>query len=394
LAVLATAALWLAGCSVAAPHHHRPLPSTSPSPSARPPAPTLGLVATTTTASGNSSLDLISLSGTTLGSTALPSADGGAVAAGPGGGYYTVGYQLMRLGSTGAVTTEGTVALPPSGSGITGVPSSGFGTLAISPSGAQWAYVLNYTDPSTQISVAQIWIGGSNRAPRLLVNSQETPATLPAEFPGGFSYQLLGWVSRGVVVAEQPYGVGGAGPFLDYNVDSFFLNPTNAVQTPIENVPNCPLSGWTGSGIYACALAGSPGPDVSIQVGVPGSAVSSVALPADITAGSAVFNPAASQLVYSELNGNCSGCGGSIANEFASVQMELLNLAGGSSSALGPAGLMPAAWLPGGQIAALQYSADAAGSLSHALVLVDPHTGTLTTVSPDPTTEFVGVAPG
>lgn len=385
-----------AGCGAAGSPkpHHSPTPSARATSSPTPIEKVLGLITETGLETGTPSLDITGLNGSTLATRGLSSDSLAALAGGPKGAYFTSGYQLMLLDTHGTVSTLGTVAVAPASNPSAFQLGSGIDALAISPQGNQWAYVTTTTAPNS-ILVAQVWLGGSNLTPHLLLNTTETTSSLPAEFPQGFGYSLLGWGRDGVVVAEIPSGVGGAGPFLDFNVDVFFVNPSTAAETPIANVTNCPLSAFTSAGGYGCALLASSGVgDQSVEVGLPGAQVKSFALPSNTIAGNLAFDPTSAKVAYGQVNLNCTGCSGSMAVELAAIQMEVGTIKTGSAHPLGPLGLTPAAWLPDGQIAATQYSVGPDGqSITSAVVLVSS-AGTVTTLVSNLDPEFIGLVTG
>jgi len=395
-AAAAILALGVAGCGAAA----TPKPHQSPTPSARAsssPAASekvLGLITESGPVTGTPTIDITGLDGSTLATKGLASDSLAALAGGPKGAYFTSGYQLMLLDTHGTVSTLGSVAVAPASNSSAFQLGSGIDALAISPQGNQWAFLSTTTAPNSLL-VAQVWLGGTNLTPHLLLNTTETSSSLPAEFPQGFGYSLLGWGRDGVVVAEIPSGVGGAGPFLDYNVDVFFVNPSTGAETPIANVSNCPLSAFTSAGGYGCALlASSGGGDQSIEVGLPGGQVKFFALPSNTIAGNVAFDPTSAKVAYGQVNLNCAGCSGSMAVELAAIQMEVGTIKSGSAHPLGPLGLTPAAWLPDGRIAATQYSVAPDGqSITSAVVLVNS-AGTVTSLVSSLDPEFIGLATG
>jgi len=350
-------------------------------------APAIAGVATLTQGHCHcSTLNLISQAGNEVGSVILDPGAQPPIAGGTNGIYYLLGYQLMKLGTDGSVATVGTVATAPTGSGASvGAPLEQ-GSLAMAPGATEWGYVQSVSRAGTKTE--QVWLGESSHPPRLLLSSVQSAGTTSAEFPNGWSYQLMGWADGSLVLAQIP---SGADSFASSALEVSRVNPQTGAETLISNAPNCPISAVFGNAGYVCFQQGG-GQATELVTGVAGISTGAWSLPAGSGYGAASFDAADQQILFDD----CSGCGASPSAADLNSQMEVLDLATGSIQPVGAAGLVADGWLPDGQIVATQYSQlsyarQGAAPLSE-VVLVAPTSGQVTALTADPTSQFVGVA--
>lgn len=384
--------LLLGACSLGSPSTVTPRPSpTSAVAGVQTPSPVVtveGVVTVTTGSCPCLTLHLTSLSGAPLGAAALPSGLAPPLAAGAGGGYFVSGNLMMRVGSGGSPSQVGTVAGALSQSEASPSQEAELGSLSVAPSGAEWAFLQSRGSGAAQDQ--EVWLGGSGENPRLLVSTTEDSSVPSSEFPGGWSYQLLGWARGYLVLGQVP---AGAGSFLSSLVEVFLVNPETGALTLVSNSESCPVSAVAPSGEYACFQQGG-GKATELVTGAEGISSQSWALPSALGYGAAVFSPSGGQILFSL----CPGCGNSPSSADLHSQMEVLDTATGSVQPVGSTGLVSDAWLPGGEIVATHYTQAArarAGAVPLSeVVLVDASTGALTALTSDPTSEFVGIATG
>ena len=380
----------LAACAVPS----GPRPPVTPSPTSgvaatqtpAAPATVLGVATMTEGRCQCSTLHLISVAGSELGSVTLDAGAQPPLAAGPQGIYYVLGYQLMRLGADGSTTEVGTVARAPGGAGSAVRPDPELGSLAVAPGADQWAYLQSISSGGNQTE--QVWLGEANRGPRLLVSTEQSPGAPSTEFPGGWTYQLMGWAGGYLVLAQMP---NGSGSFASLALEVSLVNPQTGTETVVSNSQNCPISAVGASGGYVCFQQGG-GQATELVTEAAGISTGAWPLPSGSGYGAAAFDRSGKQILFS----NCEGCGASPSAADLGSQMEVLDTETGSIRQLGAAGLVSDAWLANGQIVATQYSQLAyarRGSppLSQ-VVLVDPASGQVTAITDDATSQFAGIA--
>lgn len=346
----------------------------------------LGVATVTTGTCRCSTLHLISVGGIPLGSVTLAAGVQPVLDAGPAGVYFVLGYQLLRLGADGATTPVGKVALAPTGREPSVSPDPQLGALAVAPGGTEWAYLQTVGGGGSQTN--QVWLGEAHRRPRLLVSSGQNVGPPSSEFPAGWSYRLLGWAGGSLVVAQV---ASGADSFATAALEVSLVNPQTGTQTVLSNSPNCPVSALAAGGGYLCFQQGG-GQATELVTGAAGIITGAWSLAAGNGYGAAVFDPAASRILFAD----CPGCAASPSAAYLGSRMEVLDTDSGALQALGAPGLVPDAWLPTGQIVATQYTqlhAARPGSAPlSAVVLVDPASGQVTALTHDSSSQFVGVA--
>lgn len=340
----------------------------------------------TTTDCQCSTLRLLSLGGSVLGSVTLAAGAQPPPEGGTEGIYYLLGLQLMKLGADGATSVVGTVAKAPTASGASVAPEPGPGALAVAPGGTRWAYLQSVSIGGNQTE--QVWVGQANGSPKLLLSTTQSPGAPSSEFPNGWTYQLMGWVDSALVLAQVP---SGSDSFASAAIEVSSVNIQTGAETLLSNSQNCPIGAIAGNGVYLCFQQGG-GQATELVTGTAGISTGAWSLSPGSGYGDAFFNPSANQIVFSD----CEGCGASPSAAYLASQMEILNTLTGSIQSIGAPGLVPDAWLPNGQIVATRYSQLAyarkgAAPLSE-VALVDPDSGQLTGLTTNTTSQFAGVA--
>lgn len=331
-------------------------------------------------------LHMISLGGNEVGSVTLAPGVLPPIASGTNGIYYVLGYQLMRLGDDGSTTIVGTVATAPTGSGASVGTAPEQGSLAMAPGATEWGYLQSVSRGTAQTQ--QLWLGEPNRSPKLLVSSAQGTAESSSEFPNGWNWELLGWADGSLVLAQVP---AGADSFASQALEVSLVNPQTRAETLLTNSQNCPISAVFGTGSYVCFQQGG-GQATELESGSDGISTGAWSLPPGAGYGAAAYNSSGAEILFAD----CSGCGSGPSATDLGSQMEVLDLATGSIQQIGAVGLVPDAWLPNGQIVATKYTKQAYALQDSAplseVVLVDGATGQVTSLSDDPTSQFVGIA--
>ncbi|MGH7643493.1 MAG: hypothetical protein ACRENX_10895 [Candidatus Dormibacteria bacterium] len=333
-----------------------------------------------------STLHLISVGGSAVGSVTFAPGAQPPIAGGTNGIYYVLGYQLMKLGVDGSTITVGTVAVAPSASGASVETAPEEGSLALAPGATEWGYLQAVSQGGSLTE--QLWLGEPNHNPRLLVSSGQAAGPPSSEFPNGFAYQLLGWADGSLVLGEVPQG---SDSFASSDLEVFLVNPGSGVETLVSNSQNCPIEAVAGNGEYVCFQQGG-GQATELETGTAGISTGSWSLPAGSGYGAAFWDDSGQEILFDD----CAGCGSSSSSADLHAQMEILDVATGAIQLVGGAGLVPDGWLPNGLIVATQYSQltyarRGAAPLSQ-VVLANPGSTQVTALTDDPTSQFVGLA--
>ncbi|MGC1185639.1 MAG: hypothetical protein WBA31_10900 [Candidatus Dormiibacterota bacterium] len=348
-------------------------------------APAFAGVATMTTQTycQCSTLHLLSLTGSQQASVTLPANVQPPVEAGPEGLYYVLGSQLMRLGADGSDTQVGEVTVA-SGGSVT--PGPELGALAVAPSATEWAYFQSVSQGGTQTE--QVWLGEPKVTPKLLVTTPESSGLASAEFPSGWSYQLLGWQGGSLVLAQVP---DGTNTFASQALEVSLVNPQTGTETVVSNSQNCPVAAISTGTEDVCFQQGG-GQATEVVTEAAGVSTGTWSLAASSGYGAAAFAPAGNEVVFS----NCPSCAATPDSAYLNSRVEVLDIATGSIQQLGGSGLVSGAWVSSSQIVATQYS-----QLSYArsdstplsqVVLLDAATGQVSTLTDDSTSQFLGIA--
>ncbi len=331
-------------------------------------------------------LQVYSTSGTETGSLALPGGGAPALAAGSGGAYFVSGSLLMRVSAAGQLNQVGTVDQA-SRVGA-GLPPSQLGSLAVAPGGRQWAYLVSVSGGAG--TGQEVWVGGAGLRPRLLLDSSQQAAPPASEYPGGWSYALLGWVDGQLLLGLAPVPAAGFAPAYP---EVSLVNPETGAGTVVSNSANCAVSAVSAGGEYACLQQGAGLPS-ELVTGIDGFSSATFALPAGGGYGGASFSPGGGDLVLSL----CPGCGPAVGSAYLQSQLQVLDTATGRLTPLGPPGLVADAWLPGGEIVATRYTGpryDRYGStISSQLVLVSSGSGAVSALAAGSGAQFVGLTTG
>lgn len=302
------------------------------------------------------------------------------VTGGPAGAYWFANGHLMRLDVRGQVTALG---------------EAHGDSLAISPDGTQWAYSVMAPSSSENSGwLNQLWVGGTTHAPRMIASrteSSDPSAPVPADAPAAqWVYRVLGWNERGIIITRMLTGVCGCGPFADerFNGHAALVDPMTGVSTTVTNDEQCPVSGIADDGTDACfeSKVGSPGA-TALRISRGGVLLADYSLSGVDRAGAALFEPTGGLLAYSTVNASLDP-----GPALASTALRILDLRTGEARAVGPAGLIPVAWLPDGTLIAQRSVSQSNGDLMTSAVHLDPATGHVTAVTSAANLSIVGAA--
>jgi hypothetical protein len=210
-------------------------------------------------------------------------------------------------------------------------------TVLLSPSLSQWIYTIH--DASF---TAKIHLGTST--------SDKVIATLPSP-DGNSTYQPFAWNASGVYMVHQPYGLGGAGPFLDYHFALVKFDMTTGKVTDVS--PQCIVYRVLDDGTMICRKSTFDG---HIEIRSPSGHINSIQLTIGGPAGP--YDAAAYIDVAVSPDGTrlIAGRNGS-KDPVINYQMAVADLTAASAKAFGPLDYVPNAWLPDGRVIATHQCA-------------------------------------
>jgi hypothetical protein len=273
---------------------------------------------------------------------------------------------LMAVGRDGGLTV-----LPP----LPGDAASDLVRgLVADPAGIRWMWA----------SVAQSPAGTTSRVYSAR-SAAPSPTLLLQRDGSGTALQPVAWTAGGPVLAEEPLGIGGYVLFRRTFGAAELLDVSTRTLRPL-GAPRCAFSDLAADGSLACVVDGREGPHgsgpVRLVVQRPGRTALDLALPASVQqAGAAFFRPGGGELSLATSPARGEGQ--------EQVETSLVDLATGARRAFGPAGIMPAGWLPDGRLLAVRLPGVAGGQPGTYVVASD---GTSTLVSSAST--VVGVLAG
>jgi hypothetical protein len=231
------------------------------------------------------------------------------------------GTTLELLSRNGTVKKLGVLAAKPDWVGV--------GTVVVNPQMSQWMYA-THNDAST----ATIHLSSAT--------SDRVVATLPSP-NGNAYYQPYAWNSSGVYMVRQPIGIGGAGPFLEYDFPLAKFDLTSGHVTDLS--PQCIVHGVLDDGTVIC---GQPSVGGEIEIRSPSGQSHVIKL---ATGGGPSDGPYVRVYVSPDHTRLIAGRNGA-KDPVINYQMAIADLTSSSAHAFGPLDYLPEAWLPDGRLVA------------------------------------------
>jgi len=235
--------------------------------------------------------------------------------------------------------------------------------LVASPDGRRWVWASVRQEPDGTAR-ARIYVAGDGLAPALLSERSEP----------GRALQPVAWNAAGIVVADEPLGIGGYilfrrafGPSSLLDVDAHLLRPLLTDE--------CAFSDLAPDGSVACVLEGregthGPGP-VTLRIISTAGSRTDIALASDVAqAGAALFSPTGDRLSLATSP--------ALANGAEVINAYLLDVRSGARRPIGPAGLAPAGWLDASHLVAARIPGTAGGAVGTYILATD---GTATLIA-------------
>jgi hypothetical protein len=177
----------------------------------------------------------------------------------------------------------------------------------------------------------------------------------------GTALQPVAWSPAGPVVAEEPLGIGGYVLFRRTFGAAGLLDMATQAVRPLADA-DCAFSDMASDGTVACVLGGREGPShwsgpVTLRLLRPGGRPPlDVPLPASVAqAGAAFFSPDGTSLSLA--------MSPALGEGQEQIETDLVDVATGTRHPFGPAGLIPAGWLPDGHLLAVRLPGVAGGDV-------------------------------
>jgi hypothetical protein len=266
---------------------------------------------------------------------------------------------MAGSGQLRAIDRDGTASALPT------VPAAADGSLirglVASPDGSRWMWAsVVQSDRGVD---SRLYEDSAGTAPALLLQRHET----------GSALQPVAWTAGGVVVSDEPLGIGGYVLFRrTFGVASLLGAAGHMVQL---TAGDCAFSDLAADGSVTCIRNGREGPHtdapVSLLIQRPGNIQVTVDLPATVAqAGDAYFRPDGAVVSL--------GISPALGEGSEQIETDLVDATSGARHAFGPTGIMPAGWLPDGRLLAVRLPGVAGGPAGTFVVAAD---GTATQIS-------------
>jgi hypothetical protein len=231
------------------------------------------------------------------------------------------GRTLELLSQNGTVRTLGQLAETPGWVGV--------GTVVVNPEMSQWLYAIR-DDAST----AKIHLGTAT-GDRVVV-------TLPSP-DGNAYYQPYAWNASGVYMVKEPVGIGGAGPFLEYDFPLAKFDLTSGHVTDFS--PQCIAHEVLDDGTMIC---GQPNIGGRIEIRSPSGQSHLIRLAMGGGAADDAYIRVAVSPDHTRVMAGRNGSKKPVIN----YQTAMADLTSASAYAFGPLDYLPNAWLPDGRVVA------------------------------------------
>lgn len=303
----------------------------------------------------------VDLGGRTVGSSPL-AADTEALASAGDRLLVAGGGRLAAIRATGSVDDLGRL--------VDDLPGWLVRGLVASPNGQYWAWSVVTQDPDGVVHV-RLDLGSATGIRTILARDELRRALQP-----------IAWTTGGLVVADEPVGIGGYVLFRRAFGPTAILDPTTGSLRPLTD-DACAFSDLAPDGRVACIVDGREGPHdagpVRLRVLRPGAPPLDVPLaPSVAQAGAALFSPDGTTLTLATSP--------ALANGAERIDMALVDATTGALRPLPTSGLTPVVWLDDRHLVATRPPGSAGGTPGTYVVALD---GSLIRLSSSPT--FVGL---
>jgi hypothetical protein len=218
--------------------------------------------------------------------------------------------------------------------------------LVASPDGHRWMWASVSQDESGTVHDT-LRLAGDGMPPHTVLTRTESGAAL----------QPVAWTGAGVVVADEPLGIGGYVIFRREFGPTSLLDPVTATLRPLLG-DDCAYSDSGPTGSTACIVDGHEGAHgngpVTLHLISAGGGSLTLSLPGDIAqAGAAWFSPDGGRVTLASSP--------ALANDSEVVHCMVLDAATARSVGACPDGLIPAGWLGADSFAAFRTPSTGGG---------------------------------
>ena len=341
-------------------------PSSAVTPTPTPAAAPVVLTAITRSSDGTvAELHLVRLDGTAVASVAIPDNVWNLYLPVVGRhAYFVDGDAVKAVAGDGSVTTVGTLTLP----NMSSQWSSAVG-IAVSPDESQIAYgYATGINTSANTYASRVFVEAASGSPHQLID----------ESTDAYGFLLpFAWSTSGLWVTHTPLGLGGAGPFLNYqSMNASLVDPLTGAVGPMQT--NCRFPNATSvrpSGAAACIAA--PGQPRNIMVTLPHQPTRILPDPApSLQLGDLTVRADGGLVALGTASDNQSS--------WSYNTIEVGGSAAGTWAAVGPSGTLPVAWIDANRLLVGHTLGNGPASAFDGVFLLDATSGAETKIDKDP----------
>ena len=341
-------------------------------PTSTPPPAQLVLTATTRSSDATvAELHLLRLDGSTVASVAIPDSVWNTSLPVVGQhAYFVDGDTVKAVAGDGSVSAVGTLMLRNRSS----MYSSAVG-IAVSPDESHIAYGyavgVNASPPTSAPTYAsRVFVESAGGSPHELIDERANAH--------GFLLPFA-WSARGLWVTHTPIGLGGAGPFLNYQaLNASLVDPTTGTQGQIQTTCRFPNStSVRPSGASGC-IAGQLQPPRSITVTLPDQTTRTLADPApSLQIGDLSVRSDGTRIALGTATDTGQG-------SWSYDTVKVGDSTAGTWSAVGPRGTLPVAWVDADRLLVGHTLGDGPSMAFDGVFLLDVASGTEVHIGTDP----------
>jgi hypothetical protein len=237
------------------------------------------------------------------------------------------GSKLEAVDPNGKVTRLGQLAAAIDGNGV--------GTVAVNPALSQWIYTLRDDKLTSYIHV------GTSTCDAVIASL--------ASPDGNSYYQTFAWNPSGIYMLREPVGLGGAGPFLEYDFPLVRFDLTSGRMTDVS--PQCIVHEVLDDGTLICGQNSAGG---RVEVRSPSGHSNEIQL----ATGGGNTGQAYKTVAVSPDNKRLIAVRNGSKDPVINYQMAVAGLASSTAQAFGPLDYIFDAWLPDGRVLADHFCAN------------------------------------
>jgi len=216
------------------------------------------------------------------------------------------------------------------------------GTVLVKPDLSQWIYVIADGDWTARVHLGT-------------PTSDTVVATLSSP-DGNSTYRPFAWNPSGIYMVRQDLGLGGAGPFLEYQERLAKFDLTRG--TVADVTPDCRVYRVLDDGTMICRPLNAPG---RIEVRSQSGHDSMIQLSSG-AAGQAYDTGSYIRVVVAADGKRLMAARNGSTDPVVNYQMAVADVTSSTASSFGPLDYLPDTWLPDGRVVADHWCANGFGS--------------------------------